>query len=350
MPGESSQALEGSPQLYLSTLPSLQFYNDVNKDHPDLWKYSNQCDKIIVSKTDEVKEVCKKYLKYLDNSYTIWNEAKNGYDICILMNYWIYGTLTGIYSSEKTSDNIDIAFGNFQLVWDNLVIDSIKRPFYERCKPHYEMFSHKDWEKRKELYEYYVDYNSIKLQNDTYPQNCKTYYEYIKKKAPLYEYFDDLCSNEQTKCPTFYKECEEYNPKIVLPDLHCHEQMEQEEDSAQALLMPHDSRQGLGSEAHEHGPGVLEPPAPSDTVSAQENSGIGTKVGHSVLGVAPVLLTATALYRYTPVGSWIRKFGGLQNNISDMDGGEMDGFLSHTQVSDDIFLNNTENYISYQPM
>ncbi|SBT59344.1 PIR Superfamily Protein [Plasmodium ovale wallikeri] len=177
------------------------------------------------------------------------------------------------------------------------------------------------------------------------------HYEYIEKKAPLYKYFDDLCSKEQTKCPTFYKVCEKYNPNIVLQDLQCHKQMEQEENSARAFLMPHDSGQRLESEANEHGPGVLEPPAASDTVSTQENSCIATKVGHSVLGVTPVLLTPTALYRYAPVGSWIRKFGGLhQNNIGDMDGGEIDGFLSHTQVSDDIFLSNTENYISYQPM
>ncbi|SBT58459.1 PIR Superfamily Protein [Plasmodium ovale wallikeri] len=71
----------------------------------------------------------------------------------------------------------------------------------------------------------------------------------------------------------------------------------------------------------------------------------------NILGVAPVLLTASALYRYTPVGSWIRKLGGYNtNNLSNMDRSEMDGFLSNTQVSGNIFFDNTENYISYQPL
>ncbi|SBT73789.1 hypothetical protein POWCR01_000153000 [Plasmodium ovale] len=46
---------------------------------------------------------------------------------------------------------------------------------------------------------------------------------------------------------------------------------------------------------------------------------IGTKVDHSIIGVAPVLLTVTTLYAYTPISSWILKLGGKNpNGISGM--------------------------------
>ncbi|SBT57513.1 PIR Superfamily Protein [Plasmodium ovale wallikeri] len=98
--------------------------------------------------------------------------------------------------------------------------------------------------------------------------------------------------------------------------------------------------QGLGTPASSH---VTEPKS--------ETSNIGTKVGHSVLGVAPVLLSATALYRYTPVGSWVRKLSGYSHNsVSNMDEGVVEGILGNTQETDDILFGNTGNYISYQPI
>ncbi|SBT57905.1 PIR Superfamily Protein [Plasmodium ovale wallikeri] len=98
--------------------------------------------------------------------------------------------------------------------------------------------------------------------------------------------------------------------------------------------------QGLGTPASSH---VTEPKS--------ETSNIGTKVGHSVLGVTPVLLSATALYRYTPVGSWIHKLGGYNlNSLSKIDGDEMDVFIDNTQESGDMLFGNSGNYISYQPM
>ncbi|SBT56384.1 PIR Superfamily Protein [Plasmodium ovale wallikeri] len=88
-----------------------------------------------------------------------------------------------------------------------------------------------------------------------------------------------------------------------------------------------------------------------DTEPKPETSNIGTKVGHSVLGVAPVLLSATALYRYTPVGSWVCKLSGYSpNSVSNMDEGVVEGILGNTQETDDILFSNTGNYISYKPI
>ncbi|SBT51551.1 PIR Superfamily Protein [Plasmodium ovale wallikeri] len=73
-----------------------------------------------------------------------------------------------------------------------------------------------------------------------------------------------------------------------------------------------------------------------------EISQIGIKVCHSVLGVALVLLTATALYRITRRTK--------PTSMSNKNGGEMDEFLSQTQVSDYMFLGDTEYYKPFQPI
>ncbi|SBT58700.1 PIR Superfamily Protein [Plasmodium ovale wallikeri] len=327
-------------ETYLSVLPSVQFYNDIKKDHADLLDYNKQCDDIIVKeKNEEVKKICRKYLRYLDKNFAVWNEVKNGHDICILMNYWIYNALTGIYGAENDSNHINVAFGNLQLVSSKLVVDSNKKAFYDRCKPNYDMFKYHDWGKRKKLYEYYVDYTTIKQQSEIFTEQCKDFYEYIEEKDSLYKHFQNLCISDHSSCPQFYNNCLPYNPTSVLPTIKCHEQIIAERATAEADAKPPDVQHFPGQER-------FSVPHRPDTVSTHEMSDIGTKVSHSVLGVAPVFLTATALYRYTPMGNWIRKLGGINpNNISDMD-----EFSSITQESVDMFSDNSVNYISYQPM
>ncbi|SBT52479.1 PIR Superfamily Protein [Plasmodium ovale wallikeri] len=64
-----------------------------------------------------------------------------------------------------------------------------------------------------------------------------------------------------------------------------------------------------------------------------EMSEIGTKFGSSFLGKAPISLTVSVLYK------------NITGN-TDAD----NAFLYNTQESVDIFIDRTENYISYQPM
>ncbi|SBT53769.1 PIR Superfamily Protein [Plasmodium ovale wallikeri] len=145
-----------------------------------------------------------------------------------------------------------------------------------------------------------------------------------------------------------------YKPDNVLSKLPCHEKIAQEQADAKVAEIPHamqhESRSTQDTEVGPLGPGEPGLASGSETEVTSDTSSIGTKVGQSVLGITPVLLTASALYRYTPIGSWIRNLGkNSTNNISDMDG-EMEGFLGDTQESGDILLGETSNYISYQPM
>ncbi|VUZ93909.1 PIR protein [Plasmodium vivax] len=324
-------------------LRSKDIYNIINKDHDDLSKYSTHCESISWPKNgEEAKVICKKYLRYLDTS-NILNIQNATYDICILLNYWIYEKLNEIFPDEESSDKIDIAFGNFQHIWNELYNYS-GNTTHNKCKPDFNLVKHSDWEKRKELYEYYIDYptfNGLILFDQS---KCKAYYEYIKKKEELYEHFEKESLSSGYDRPEFYIRSKEYIPEKVLPDLICHNQILADKAAAAKLspkgytLDDQEAEPGLGPRGDSLG--FSRPSA--DTLnpkSTPETSGFGTKVSHTVLGAAPVLLTATMLYR-------IRRLGGGRTNSMNT----MDTFSPYTPETGDMFSDESANYISYQPM
>ncbi|SBS99337.1 PIR protein [Plasmodium ovale] len=323
----------GSPSfsvVYSIDLPTEKFYNDMKKEYPSLPKYTSLCDTNIVhNNINDIKNICKRILRYLENN-TVWSDKDSGYDVCILLNYWIYDELTNIFGAQSTSEKISSAFNVLQTMW-KYPIEKLERiKYYQKCKPNFDIFNYNDWKERRKLYEYYVDYSTLFSTANNYDPVCKEYYKKIQDKTSLYEHFEKICPPKKGNCPDFYDKCINYNPKLVLSDLPCHLQMEQEKSAALAALQSAETEKSL--QQREYVSHVTE--------STPDTPEIGTKVGHSVLGVAPVLLTATALYRYTPIGDWIRKLGVTNpSNISNMNGREMDGFFG-----------DSENYISYQPM
>ncbi|SBT01566.1 PIR Superfamily Protein [Plasmodium ovale curtisi] len=326
----------------LSDLPSERFYQNREYGNLGLNKYSAHCNSITYPKQNgHMRNVCKKILKYLEKSEK-WKKNASEYDECILLNYWVYDKLAYYFGSGETLD-MKNAFGSLQFIWSYLIDDSKNPTYYNKCKPLFrEILDHHDWKQRKELYDYYVDYSTLYATARDYPQKCEEYYKKIEAKKPLYEHFEKECLSHTSNCFELYEKCMDYNPDKVLSNLPCHDQIEAKKAAtaeASARALPLQQSQG-------HAHGIQPGPHPPGTVFTEQNSDIGKTVGHSVLGVAPVLLTATALYRYTPIGSWIRKFGGYnQSGMSDMD-----GFSSYTQESGDMFSDSVGNYISYQPI
>ncbi|SBT74524.1 Plasmodium vivax Vir protein, putative, partial [Plasmodium ovale] len=319
---------------------SEKFYQKRNVDILELNKYKDYCNDInFPKKIGQMKYLCKQILRYLEHSEQ-WEENKSVYDECILLNYWVYDTLDKYFNHN--TDDTNNAFGTLQLKWSYLIDDSSKTTFYKKCKPLYDMFKHHDWKRRKELYDYYVDFDTLSRTAKVIPSKCEEYYKIIEGKKSLYNHFENECLSNEYNCPELYKKFPDYNPNKVLSSLPCHEQIEAQKAAAEA------SRRALASQQY-HGKGIQPGSNFPGAGLTQENSEIGTKVGHSVLGVAPVLLTATALYRYTPIGSWIRNLGGNNpNNMGNIDG-EMEGFLGSIPESGNMFFEGGGNYISYQP-
>ncbi|SBT01428.1 PIR protein [Plasmodium ovale] len=318
---------------------SEKFYEALDNDYSGISKHRQHCRDIFGNKKkNKMKKLCERVLKYLEKS-SKWNANKTGYDDCVLLNFWVYNTIAKYFSQDTSY--INIAFSSIEKIWKYLVDDPYKEYFYQKCKPLFkENLNYDDWEKRKQLYDYYVDSDTLFKTARDFKEKCEEYYQKIEKAIPLYEHFEQVCS-DQSMCPKFYDSCQQYNPKSLLPQLPCDGKIKSERAAAAKVSAP------------KHGKELEQEPGSAfdKTVMISESSQIGTKVAHSVLGVAPVLLTATALYRYTPVGSWVRKLGGYSpNSINDMNGGEMEEFLDNTQESGDMFFGSGENYISYQSM
>ncbi|SBT83289.1 PIR protein, partial [Plasmodium ovale] len=331
---------------------SEKFYEAVNNDSSDLSKYDHECNEIIVhDPRDEMIKICKKYLRYLEYCKLLHDESSLD-NVSTLFNYWLYGMLTHIYGANSTN-KISAGFSALQFKWTYFNYRRRNEPYYLKCKPNFEIVNHNDWDKRKKLYDYYVDHDILFGLAKSIDDKCD-YYKKIEEKKSLYEYFEKECPPPKNNCPDFYNKCMPYKPDNDLSKLPCHEKIARERADAQAAERPdtmeHTSGTGQETEVGSLGPDVPGLGTRSETEVTSETSQIGTKVGQSVLGITPVLLTASALYRYKPIGSWIRNLGkNSTNSIRGIDG-EMEGFLGDTQESDDILLGETSNYISYQSM
>ncbi|SBS89147.1 PIR Superfamily Protein [Plasmodium ovale curtisi] len=300
MAGDRSPGGHGKlSETYSIDLMSKKIYDGMENDSQDLSEYNGKCNDIVVpSNKEEVKTLCKKVLRYLEKS-PVWSVQESVYDTCLLLNFWIYDKLTQIFFNKEKKD---IAFGNFQTLLKNHSENQKNISADKKCTDKFHILNKVDWKHRKEF----------------------------------------KCKYKPKECPHFYEQCKNYNPDVVLRNFPCHVQIEAAKN---ALNTEETSDQGLPDGPRPHGFDLSRHEASSSEAGmTQENSDIGTKVGRSVLGVAPIALTASALYKFTPLGPWIRKISGSSHNITS------NGFGDEEQESVNMFFDGGENYISYQPI
>ncbi|KMZ76799.1 hypothetical protein PVIIG_05400 [Plasmodium vivax India VII] len=324
----------------------------MNNGYTVFSKYSTECDKIKWPKNaDALKKICKKYITYLETSKEL-KIKKTSYNVCILLNYWLYDKLTEIFVDDYSLHYINLAFINLQYIWNELYHYS-KRTNHNKCKPEFETDNHEDWENRKKLYDYYVDYKDLSFQAKFREDKCM-YYKQFKERQKVFDYFDSLCDSSTYKCPNFYYDFKPYDTEKEISKLPCHNQVEQEKSYSPATEK--DTKEGP---SHDHAGTEIQLASPGDS-PGETNQNIGTHITHatpqthgivkkvadSVLGAAPVLLTGTMLYRYTPLGPWIRRLGGGRTKRMSA----MDTFSPYTQETGNMFSDDSANYISYQPI
>ncbi|SBS94147.1 PIR Superfamily Protein [Plasmodium ovale curtisi] len=316
---------------------SEKFYEAVNNDSSDLSIYDHECNEIIVhDPRDEMIKIFKKYLRYLEYCKLLHNEIALD-NVSTLFNYSLFGMLTHIYGANSTN-KISAGFSALELKWTYFDYRSINEPYYLKCKPNFDIVNHNDWDNRKKLYDYYVDHDILFGLAKSIDDKCD-YYKKIEEKKSLYEYFEKECPPRKNNCPDFYNKCMPHKPDNDLSKLPCHEKIARERADAQAAERRAAMQHTLKSEQDtEVGPLGHDVPR------------LGT-LGQSVLGITPVLITASALYKYTPIGSWIRNLGkNITNSISGIDEGEIEGFFTSSHESRYMLFGDAQNYISCQPM
>ncbi|KMZ95098.1 hypothetical protein PVMG_05970 [Plasmodium vivax Mauritania I] len=322
-------------------LPSEEFYKKLNHDEDtNLQAYYKVCNSIFSTiKEFVLRRPCALLFKYLVNSYKKSEKEKPAYDDCILLNYWIYGK---IYEQHKDISERARSYGELQIIWNILIQDKSKKPYNNICEPDILIATQEDWKKRKELYDYFVDYDTIDRMIGYYSTLCKEFYMYLKDMDVLYKEYREHCSKEdQNNCPDFFRECENKDPSILLKKLTCYGDMQRND----ALLLKPVEKQVTA----ETDPGPTEAKANLLMGSQMADAGTNpvTKSGNVLLGVVVTSMTSGALYKFTPLGRMLRNgLGFNRNNINVHDNGLFDyapGSFNPYSMGGD------EHYIGYQP-
>ncbi|KNA01589.1 hypothetical protein PVNG_06051 [Plasmodium vivax North Korean] len=236
-----------------------------------------------------IKNICARTLSYLKTKYSTLDYQNDEYDVCTLLNYWVYNRLFMAYSYKNFSKVIK-AFGQLQLIWDLFIDNVLNKKNTNICKPIFSIATETDWQKRKELLDYCVDVNDLVKTPHTYPKTCNKYYQYIKSKTELYKQYKQACtSDDPRKCPEFFNKCEDYDPEKMILKLNCHLEMEKMKAAPSAIHIRED--QGV-PESH-----VRETDSEVVPQLQRENTANVNKVGNVLLGVVVTSMTSGVLYR-----------------------------------------------------
>ncbi|KMZ76901.1 hypothetical protein PVIIG_06239 [Plasmodium vivax India VII] len=270
----------------------------------------------------DVRNICATILNYLEFTYSASDHTTDAYDVCKLLNYWVYKRLNVVLHSKK-SKYINQTHGDIVRKWNTFNDYVLKNPKNKTCKPIGNIVVYNDWEKRKELYEYYVDYNQIKQYLQIYPKKCKEFYKYIESKKKLYEHFKKDCpSDDINRCPEFYEQCKQYDPEEVLPHIHCYD-VEMQETATAASRLPQLRKGLLDSETESE-----ETNGPMRTFDAPKLSGKSQSVEN--------------------VGGMIRNgLGWNNNNMRNFNGGDI-GLYDYASEPFNPYPGE-EHYIGYHP-
>ncbi|SCA60433.2 Plasmodium vivax Vir protein, putative, partial [Plasmodium vivax] len=178
---------------------------------------------------------------------------------------------------------------------------------------------------RKELYEYCIDYKTILEKYNPCKDKCNKYCAYVEKKIPLFEKYQTFCSaSDKSNCPDFYENCKNYDPKVLLKQLKCKDEMEKEK--AQLKDAPVTNLSGTTS------------------ISFPSIESL-SEYGNVFLGVVVTSMTSGFLYKFTPIGRQIRSgFLGNNNNISNLNTNADELFV---QESYSPYAGEEQHYIGY---
>ncbi|SCO70967.1 Plasmodium vivax Vir protein, putative [Plasmodium vivax] len=270
------------------------------------------------------------------------------YDVCTLLSFWVYSRLFDVFKN-KGEKKVNIVYGDLQRIWNEFIDHKLKKSENETCRPISEIVLYEDWRKTKDLYEYYLDYYPFYKTLAGYSQRCPEFYKYIESKNTVYDHFENRCPNDNTNvCPKFYNDSIKYNPKNVLQDLSCHNQILQER-AADTSRGPQIGNGHSVSETESRGRSV-----DMNTVDASQNLSRKPKtvenVGNILLGVVATTMTSGALYRFTPLGGMIRNvLGWNNNNMGNFNGGDIRLYDYASEPFNPYSGAGEEHYIGYHP-
>ncbi|GAW84596.1 variable surface protein [Plasmodium gonderi] len=298
-----------------------------------------------------LKIYCAKILKYLkSNSEHI--DKQDTYNVCELLNYWLATRLSAIVGYMNHTYVINV-FLEISYIWNDFIMNNFNNNHHKICNPKVDMISLSDWRKRKEVYDYFVDYAYLSGMSRILV-NPSDYCTHIRNKISIYNYFNDKCASDQTGfCDEFktkYKACSPYD---LLLRFKCSEEVEKNKSSGEIEERELHKRASLGKEKSEQ-----ERQSPRFSIEGKQtvkilqssyNSFIPLKkVCGLILGIVAISMIYGFLHKFTQLGSWIRnKIANKKNNRSNINF-EFNEEFDYEQGLDNTNYNiRNEHYIGF---
>ncbi|GAW84057.1 variable surface protein [Plasmodium gonderi] len=266
----------------------------------------------------EIKEFCSKLTHYLKRENKHMKQCNLNNDFCNILSYWLYGKLVIMCKSVNCKAN-DI----YNKIFNILTQSSNSRMFqsnpYFRCKLDYNINLNNNWENRKKLFDYYLDYEKIKEKYKNDKEKCETYRRYFVDKEDLYLHFEKDCTNgSEIQCPIPYEKYKNCDPREVIKEFICHKEAQEE-----VVSLKTSSPETSDIHPEVSGYSFSEPIIPSTEedgydgeVNEIETYGESDKINERFsplavfcnvfLGGIIISLLVGVLYKFTPIGNQLR--------------------------------------------
>ncbi|KMZ83272.1 hypothetical protein PVBG_05899 [Plasmodium vivax Brazil I] len=212
----------GQSGFSIKELPSEKLYDWLNSNLTSTAQYYSDCYTLKDSykQDDRIIGLCARVVKYIKNKPYISNGEHLKDHHCNLLSYWIYEQLVSYYGDNSNE--------TFHVFADILrVLSGLK--YYlnnNKCELNSSIPIIPDRQEKKELYKYCIDYKTILEKSKHRKDQCNEYYKYVQKKIQLYKKYETFCSSsDKRNCPDFYENCKKNDPKVLLDQLKCKEEM-----------------------------------------------------------------------------------------------------------------------------
>ncbi|GAW82734.1 variable surface protein [Plasmodium gonderi] len=232
----------------------------------------------------------------------IWNSLgyKNVY--CNLFSFWIYDKLVTNYMGSTSIANIIYPKIQDIFIQASSLYD---KSFHPICQLDSKMTKYDDWKKAKKLYDYCLDYETVKEMYKPDTENCKEYHEYFDHEKDVYIYFKEYCnSSSGDQCPISDEIFNKCDPEMVLKDHSCITGTTETDNSVMEQSLSIHENNSIEQENKMTKIALFT--TFEDPKLGGENPNPLAMLGNIILGGIITSLIFGILYKYTTIGSQLR--------------------------------------------
>ncbi|KMZ95015.1 hypothetical protein PVMG_05776 [Plasmodium vivax Mauritania I] len=203
-------------------LPSEKIYEEYNISHVKLDNSTKCADLTIdLSQHQDIVKLCDRLIEHLNYFNTKNKNDPSVRDKCEFLPYWMYDRV--IKELKIADDNnyieittkLTVAWFQFKQMLDNTryICEQPRGPPFN--------LSVKEFEFRKEMYDYYYNYPKIKDWKFSNKNDCIETCKYLTSIKEIYGTFKSECSDSNNKCISDFKDFDGYDPIQLINQLGC---------------------------------------------------------------------------------------------------------------------------------